>query len=102
MAHAADFAWDEMFVFGPYYPKDAVCRALKLDASHCSAAGVSDVDEGEFLLVFMNGGAISETVSLPRTVANFDESDRCMARGISKDETIFAVTRKPEIYLVCR
>ena len=66
MAHAADFSWDEMFVFGPYYAKDRICRTLKLDGSHCSAASISDVDEGEFLLVFMQRGVVSETVKFPR------------------------------------
>ena len=102
MAHAADFVWDEMFVFGPYYPKDATCRTLNLDASHCSSAGISNVDEGEFLLVFMHRGAVSETARLPRRIANFDEGDRCLARGIRKDVSAFTVERKPGIYLVCR
>src|SRR6476660_4651075 len=52
IGHSGDFAWDEMFVFGPYSGKDQICRTLKLSASQCSAVGIKDVDEGEFLLVF--------------------------------------------------
>src|SRR5579859_3588722 len=51
MAHLTEFEWDVMFVFGPYYPKDAICKTLNLTASHCSEAGIKDVDEREFLLV---------------------------------------------------
>ena len=50
---SGDLAWDEMFVFGPYYPKDEICKTLNLSVSQCSAAGIKDVDEGEFLLVFI-------------------------------------------------
>ena len=66
MGKAADFPWDEMFVFSPYYPKDDICKALKLTPSQCSAESIRDVDEGEFFLVFMQQSAISKTVRLPR------------------------------------
>lgn len=102
MTHAADFAWDEIFVFGPYYPKGEICRKLKVTLSRCSAAGVNDVDEGEFLLVFMQGGVISNTARVPRTIANFDESERCLAKPIRRGRAIFTVERKPAVYLVCQ
>lgn len=102
MARVTKFAWDEMFVFGPYYPKDAICRTLNLSASHCSEAGVKDVDEGEFLLVFMQGVAVSQTVRVPRNAANFDESNRCLAKPIRRSAAVFTLKRKPAVYLVCR
>src|ERR1044071_1886419 len=43
IGQAADFPWDEMFVFNPYYPKDDICKALKLTTSQCSAAHFRDV-----------------------------------------------------------
>jgi len=70
-----EFEWAEMFVFGPYYPNDAICKTLNLTASNCSEAAIKkEVDEGEFLLVFTNGGTVSQTVRLPRNIATFDES----------------------------
>jgi hypothetical protein len=102
MARATDFAWDEMSVFGPYYPKDNICRTLKLADQQCSAAGIADVDEREFLLVFTQHGAVSETVRFPRTIANFDESERCLAKTIGREAAVFTVERKPAVYLVCR
>ena len=103
IGHSGDFAWDEMFVFGPYSGKDQICRTLKLSASQCSAAGIKNVDEGEFLLVFTQHGAISETLIFPRTIADFDESGRCLAKAVGKDLAIFSVERKENrVYLVCR
>lgn len=94
IGQSSDFAWDEMFVFAPYYPKNEICKTLKLSASPCSATGIEDVDEGEFLLVFMQHGAVSETQSFPRTIADFDESERCLAKSIRRDAAVFTVERK--------
>ena len=91
-----------MFVFSPYYPKDEICKKLKITPFQCTAWGVSDVDEGEFFLVIMQQGAISQTVKLPRTIANFDESEKCVAQPIRKSAAVFTVERKPEVYLVCQ
>jgi hypothetical protein len=102
MTHAADFAWDEMFVFNPYYPKNDICKTLKISSSQCAAGGISDVGEGEFLLVFMQRGAISDTVRFPRTIADFDESDRCLARPFRRNTALFTLKRKPALYLVCQ
>jgi hypothetical protein len=100
---SGDLAWDEMFVFGPYYPKDEICKTLNLSVLQCSAAGIKDVDEGEFLLVFMQHGAVSGTQSFPRTIADFDESERCLAKGIRRDAAVFTVEHKTgTVYLVCR
>lgn len=102
MARAADFAWDEMFVFGPYYPKNDICKTLKFTALQCSAAGIADVEEGEFFLVFTQRGAVSETVRFPRTIADFDESERCLAKSVGREAAVFTVERKPVVSLVCR
>jgi hypothetical protein len=89
-----------MFVFGPYYPKDGICKTLRLDGSQCSAAGIRDVDEGEFLLVFLQRGGVSKIESFPRTVGNFHES--CLARDIARSAAVFTVERRPVVYLMCR
>lgn len=103
MGHVGDFASDEMFVFGPYSPKGEICRTLNLSASRCSVVGIKDVDEGDFLLVFMQNGAVSETLTFPRTIADFDESGRCLAKAIGRDAAVFTVERKlNRVYLVCR
>ena len=103
IGQSSDLAWDEMFVFAPYYAKNEICKTVKLSASQCSATGIEDVDEGEFLLVFMQHGAVSETQSFPRTIADFDESERCLAKSIRRDAAVFRVERKSARFtLVCR
>jgi hypothetical protein len=103
IGNSADSSWDEMFVFAPYSPMDEICRTLKLSGSQCSSAGIKGVDEGEFLLVFTQHGVVSETLSFPRTIADFDESERCSAKAIAKDISVFAVQRRDNrVYLVCR
>jgi hypothetical protein len=103
MGQAADFPWDEVFVFSPYYPKDDICKSLKLTPSRCSAAHIRDVDEAEFFLVFMQKGEISSTVRLPRAIANFEERDRCVATAIPRGVAVFTVERRDSVvYLVCR
>jgi len=99
IGRAADFAWDSMFVFGPYYPKAEICKTLRLTDSQCSSAGIKDVDEGEFLIVFLERGAVSKTESFPRKISNFDES--CLTKPIVRNSATFAVERRPEVYLVC-
>jgi hypothetical protein len=100
IGRTGDFVWDDMFVFSPYYPKAGVCNTLRLNASQCSAAGIRDVDEGEFLLVFLQRTAISRIESFPRTVGNFDES--CLEKDIARSAAVFTVERRPIVYLMCR
>ena len=101
MARATDFAWDEVYVFNPYYPKDDICRTLKIDLPRCSRAGVTDVDEGEFLLVFTQNSEISQVVRFPRAIADFEESEKCIAKGIARNAAIFSVRDEPKL-LVCQ
>ena len=98
---ATAFSWDEMFVFAPYTPKDEMCKKVGVTPTLCSKAKLRDVDEGEFLLVFMHGGAITHVEGFPRTIANFDESERCAAKPINRDRAIFKVERQSGFLLVC-
>lgn len=100
IGQVGDFLWDSMFAFGPYYAKDGVCRTLKLADSECLTAGIRDIDEGEFFLVFMQNGRVSRVESFPRTVGNFDEA--CLAKEIPRAKAQFKVERKAVLYLMCR
>ena len=88
-----------MFVFGPYQPKDWICKTLKVAEPQCSVAGIRDVDEGEFLLIFMQGSQVTNIEFFPRATADFDESEKCMGKAIPKSEALFRVERK---ILTCR
>src|SRR6266516_671305 len=94
-----DFAWDKMFVFGPYQPRAWICQTLKVAEAQCARAGIRDVGEGEFLLIFMQGSQVTNIEFFPRTTADFDESEKCMGKAIAKSEALFRVERK---ILTCR
>ena len=98
VASVNDFPWDRMFIFAPYQPKDWICETVKVPEPQCSRAGIRDVDEGEFLLVFMQGSQVTNIEYFPRT-ADFDESNRCMGKAIVRSEALFKVERN---ILTCR
>jgi hypothetical protein len=81
-------------------PKDEICRTLKLAESQCSKAGIRDVDEYEYLMVFLHSSAVSRIESFPRKFGDFD--DICLGKDITKAESVLAVERTPKIRLVCR
>jgi len=43
LSSVANFAWEDVFVFGPYTPKDEECQTLKHFEAQCSCAGLRDV-----------------------------------------------------------
>src|SRR5690348_8255731 len=54
VARIADgFQWDSLYVFSPYAPRDIICSTIRVPEPQCSTAGIRNVDEGEFALVFM-------------------------------------------------
>ena len=100
VGQSAGADWDHMFMFGPYTPKTEVCRTLKLSKWKCATSGFDDyVDEGEFLLVFMKGEAITRTERFPR-FANFDTA--CLGKDIPRSAAQFTVERKATVGLGCR
>jgi hypothetical protein len=66
----AGFDWNRLFVFAPYaYPK-GMCETIRPLPAECSAAHFSDVDEGQFLLVFMNGHNVARRPAFTSCVAD--------------------------------
>lgn len=56
------FAWDELFLFGPYRPASEVCKRLELSAGDCrSVITVESTDDGEMLMVFRLKGRVVHT-----------------------------------------
>jgi hypothetical protein len=95
------FPWDRMYIFQPYSPKDEICAKLGLNAERCGAADVRDVDEGEFLLVFMQQDELTHIEYIPRFV-EFEESERCLARPIKRAAATFSVERRDRSVLHCQ
>jgi len=99
---ASGFPWDGMFVFGPYAPREEICKIVGLSDRQCSKADIDDVDESEFLLLFVDRSAVSRVERVPRTVADFDETPKCSAKLIKRADAVFSVVRNPRVYLMCR
>jgi hypothetical protein len=99
---ATDFKWDTMYVFSPYTPHEEICKAVKLAEAPCSKAGVRDVEEGEFALVFLQDGTLVRMESFPRKLGNFDESERCAGRQIGRGDARFRITQREGLpFLTC-
>lgn len=95
------FRWDRLFIFGPYYPADGICKKLSYSQDECAAAKLKDVDEFEHLPVFIDSRSIAHQEGLDRVVAEFDQT--CLAQPIARDKAIFRAQRQSDrTYLVCR
>jgi len=99
LGSVTNFAWEDVFVFGPYTPKDAECKTLKHSASKCLSEGLRDVDESESLMVFLYGASVNRVESIPRTIADFD--DNCLNRDFKRATAEFIVEQRPRVYIVC-
>lgn len=67
MRIAAPFAWDNVAVFGAYYPKRDVCKELKLSAWGCFWLSYPEpADNSPSLIVFLDKGELTATALLPR------------------------------------
>jgi hypothetical protein len=98
---ATAFSWESLYVFTPYTSKDCMCKTVGVSPQQCPKANLRDADEGEFFLVFIRAGEITHAESISRTIANFDESERCAAVPIAFDKALFKVERKSGFFLVC-
>jgi hypothetical protein len=97
----ANFNWDHLFVFGPYSYPEGMCKSLGFSSNECSAAAFQDVDENDFLLVFLKDRTICYREKFSRSKGNFGES--CLGVPISRSEARFAIARRDgSVYLVCR
>ena len=102
LAQVVDFDWDRLFVFGPYSYPDGMCKDLGLSSRGCSAAALKDVDEGDFLLLFLKDGTITYRETFSRLKGNFDQN--CLGKAIPRADARFAIDRRGRggVYLVCR
>jgi hypothetical protein len=98
----ATLDWDRMYIFQPYSSKETICTVLQLSRDRCRSADIQDVDEGQFLLVFMQRNEIAHIEYIGRTVAEFEESDRCLAKAIRRTTATFNVERRDRPVLHCQ
>jgi hypothetical protein len=102
LAQVADFDWDQLFVFGPYSYPEGMCKTLGLSSHNCSAAALKEVDERDFLLLFLKDRKITYRETFSRLKGNFDQS--CLGKAIPRADARFAIDRREGggVYLACR
>ena len=80
---ATPFAWDEVAVFGPYYPKRNACNTLRLSAWGCFWLNYPKPDDSSpSLIAFLHKRELAATAKLPRCKIQVTLSSRLgEARG---------------------
>ena len=70
------FAWDELYLFGPYTPQEEVCKQLHLTDLQCShQVSVVSTDDVVMFLVFRHKGEIVHTEMHSRFNGDFTPLD---------------------------
>ncbi|WCJ60942.1 hypothetical protein NXS98_07435 [Fontisphaera persica] len=77
-----DFAWDKLFIFGPYTPVDRIHAQLGFKWAEAEKTHI-DSSDTFYLLVFVKSSNVVRHVKLPRTVGDFQglESQNVFAHG---------------------
>ncbi|HEV8691683.1 MAG TPA: hypothetical protein VGQ91_15385 [Ideonella sp.] len=71
LAKLAGFGWDKAFVFSPFSTRERICKTVSARWPDCQAAVPRVVDEGTYLLVFANQGAVVHHELHPRAHGDF-------------------------------
>lgn len=74
IASMTDFAWDELFLFGPYEDRSNICASLGLHGAECDHTAPEYIDEGAFLMVFRLDGKIIHVENHRRYFGDFSRS----------------------------
>src|SRR5437879_2526058 len=69
---ASKFDWDRLFIFGPYSFPEGMCKDIGLTSPECLAAHLENVDEGEYLILFMKDRAVASREYFMRVTGNFE------------------------------
>jgi hypothetical protein len=65
-----NFAWDKLFIYGPYTPVDRIHAQLGFKWSEAQKTHI-DSSDTFYLLVFVKSSNVVRHVKLPRTVGEF-------------------------------
>jgi hypothetical protein len=62
IAKLTRFAWDELFLFSPYFPTSEVCKRVQLSVAECkSTIPEESTDDGEMMMVFRIKGKVAHS-----------------------------------------
>lgn len=92
VTNGTDFAWDKMFIFGPYTPVATIQKSLGSPWVGARKSGVES-DDSFCLLVFMHDGKVIQSVSFSRASGDF--AGLSSTNALSPSEAVFNITRTP-------
>lgn len=91
IARLTEFPWDELFLFGPYEPRTAVCHRLAIAPDRCTAVvPYESKDDSEMLMVFRHRGEVVHTEIHLRMNGDFLPVP---ALAVQAGSAVFDVTR---------
>lgn len=90
LAEATRFAWDQVYLFGPYTPRQDVCSTLRIPDNDCERlVPFESSDDGEMSIAFLAQG---EFVHFTRHVrSNGDFTPVPAEQPLSSDQAVFRV-----------
>lgn len=95
LADATTFAWDQVYLFGPYTGRPAVCETLKIEASHCAQQiAFESGDDSEMSLAFLSQGKLVQYVPHLRKHGDFTPVPDLAGQPINAGDAVFRVVRK--------
>lgn len=92
VTNITDFAWDKMFIFGPYTPVATIQQALGIPWEGARKSGI-EWNDSFCLLVFMHDGKVVQSCSLSRASGDF--SGFSSTNALSPSEAVFKISQTP-------
>jgi hypothetical protein len=83
--------WDELFVFGPYSPREKNCELLKLDWFSCRVTFPASVSESESILVFREKKQVVHSERHARINGDFHSRENRLPFPILRSAAKFTV-----------
>lgn len=98
LADATPFTWDQVYLFGPYAPRQDVCSTLRIQESDCERlVPFASNDDAEMSIAFLARG---ELVHFTRHVrSNGDFTPVPAEQPLSKDQAVFRLAPGAKLVL---
>lgn len=100
LANVLPLDWNELFVFGPYSPRESNCRTLQLGWFKCRMTLPAEVNGGEFVLVFRSNSEVVHVEHHRRWNGDFSSQTSPQPQPILRSAAKFSVrlvsNRAPE------
>ncbi|TXF96908.1 hypothetical protein [Massilia arenae] len=95
LAEATSFAWDQVYLFGPYTARRHVCTTLGIQEEHCERQiPFESQDDGDMSIAFLAEGRLVYYARHSR--ANGDFTPVPAGQPLSRDRAVFRSLRDGE------